>query len=233
MKNTRVFYKEEAKLKMVGRYGDVILYLLATGIVTGIITAISDNFRATVENGVIVDPGNPTLLSLFSIISFLIASAFAYSTISVFIDVADNNEINVLDKLKSGFVNQYGRNIILVFMQQLFTFLWALLLIIPGIIKAYAYSMAMYIANKEPGIDGLAAISKSKEMTRGHKSDLFMLDLSYLGWYILGIFTFGILWLWVIPKHFTARTFYYNEIYYGSHDFDSEAKVDAEEEPLL
>lgn len=232
MKNTRVFYKEEARSKMEGRYGDVILYLLATGIITGIVTTITDSFRPEMQDGMIVNAGNPTMVTLFSIIAFLIGASFAYSRISLFIDVAENSEFNVLEKLKLGFVNEYGRNIILFFMQQLFIFLWTLLLIIPGIIKVYAYSMAMYIANREPGIDGLAAISKSKEMTFGYKSDLFMLDLSYLGWYILGIFTLGILWLWVVPKHMTARTLYFNEIYYSTQKTVGSLEIE-EEDSLL
>ena len=90
--------------------------------------------------------------------------------------------------------------------------MWALLFIIPGIIKAYAYSMSFYLMKKDPNLSGQDAITKSKEYTMGYKSDLFMLDLSYLGWYFIGIFTLGILWLWIVPKHLTARVLYYDEI---------------------
>jgi uncharacterized membrane protein len=219
MKENRVAYKEEAKRIMNGRYQNVILYLLITGVITSVISYIGESFNPQVEAGVVVDPGNPGLAFLFSIILFLIGSAFAYSMANVFIDVVDGAEIDVVEKVKIGFVNEYGRNIILTFVMNIFIFLWALLLIIPGIIKAYAYSMSFYIANKEPGLDAMACISKSKEYTKGYKADLFVLDLSYLGWYILGIFTLGILWLWIVPKHMSARTLYFNEIYEGSPSF--------------
>lgn len=78
-------------------------------------------------------------------------------------------------------------------------FLWYLLLIIPGIIKYYAYSMVPYILAENPNIGAREAINKSIEMTNGHKFDMFVLDLSFLGWYILGLLLFGIGILFVLP----------------------------------
>jgi uncharacterized membrane protein len=114
-------------------------------------------------------------------------------------------------------------------MQGLFTFLWALLLIIPGIIKAYAYSMSMYIAIKEPRVQGIEAITRSKTMMDGHKMDLFLLDLSYIGWYLLSLLTFGILLLWVVPRHQTARTLVFNEIYYDGVEPVKEEKPEEDD----
>lgn len=78
-------------------------------------------------------------------------------------------------------------------------FLWFLLLIIPGIVKAYAYSMVPYILADNPNIGAKKAIRLSNEMTDGHKFDMFVLDLSFIGWYLLGALALGIGVLFVMP----------------------------------
>lgn len=82
---------------------------------------------------------------------------------------------------------------------KVYIFLWSLLLIIPGIIKAYAYRMVPYILADNPNIGVNEAITLSNEMTRGHKFDMFVLDLSFIGWYILGSIALGIGVLFVMP----------------------------------
>lgn len=80
-----------------------------------------------------------------------------------------------------------------------FIFLWSLLLIIPGIIKAYAYRMVPYILADNPNIGVRKAIELSNEMTKGHKFDMFVLDLSFIGWYLLGALALGIGVFFVMP----------------------------------
>lgn len=96
-----------------------------------------------------------------------------------------------------------GRVILTGILISVFVFLWSLLLIIPGIIAAYRYRMAYFILLDHPDVGALEAISMSKAMMRGHKMELFVLDLSFLGWALLVPFTFGILGLWVAP-YYTA-----------------------------
>ncbi|ADL50697.1 DUF975 family protein [Clostridium cellulovorans] len=81
----------------------------------------------------------------------------------------------------------------------IFIFLWTLLLIIPGIIKAYAYRMVPYILSDNPNIGTEEAIALSNKMTMGHKWDMFVLDLSFIGWYILGSLLCGIGVFFVMP----------------------------------
>lgn len=83
--------------------------------------------------------------------------------------------------------------------KNIYIFLWTLLLIIPGIIKSYAYSMVPYILADNPNIGVNRAIELSNEMTRGHKLDMFVLNLSFIGWYILGMIPFGLGVLFVNP----------------------------------
>ncbi len=74
-----------------------------------------------------------------------------------------------------------------MFLRDVYIFLWSLLLIIPGIIKSYAYAMVPYILSDNPQIGTKRAIELSNEMTRGEKMDMFVLDLSFIGWYLLGL----------------------------------------------
>lgn len=85
------------------------------------------------------------------------------------------------------------------FLVGLFTFLWSLLFIIPGIVKSLSYSMSLYILAENKGKGALECINESKNMTDGHKGELFVLALSFIGWILLGYITFGIALIWVIP----------------------------------
>lgn len=93
-----------------------------------------------------------------------------------------------------------------------FTFLWSLLFIIPGIIASLSYSMVYFIALDNLELSALDVIRKSKEMMRGHKGEYFVLGLSFIGWGILGIFTLGILYLWLIPYMQVTMANFYNEL---------------------
>ncbi|MCQ2374411.1 MAG: DUF975 family protein [Salinivirgaceae bacterium] len=106
----------------------------------------------------------------------------------------------------------YGRSLGVSLLIGLFTALWCLLLFIPGIIKSYAYAMTYYIANDCPELSANECIDKSIEMMRGHKMDLFLLDLSFIGWIILCLLSCGIGFLWLIPYECTARADFYNKI---------------------
>lgn len=89
------------------------------------------------------------------------------------------------------------------------TFLWFLLLIIPGIVKSYAYSMVPFILADNPGIGTKRAVELSNQMMIGNKWKMFVLDLSFLGWYILGTLALGIGILFVLPyDHSTKAELY-------------------------
>ncbi len=88
-----------------------------------------------------------------------------------------------------------------MFMRGLYTFLWTLLLVIPGIVKSYAYRMVPYILAEEPDLEADEAIRRSMDMTKGEKMNMFVLDLSFLGWYILGALLLGIGIFFVHPYY--------------------------------
>lgn len=91
--------------------------------------------------------------------------------------------------------------------------LWTLLFIVPGIIKALAYSQAIYIMYDNPGISPKEALNASEKMMYGHKKELFILNLSFLGWHILGILTLGILEVFFVGPYYNATlALYYEEL---------------------
>ncbi len=86
----------------------------------------------------------------------------------------------------------------------LFIFLWSLLLVIPGIVKAYAYRMVPFIMADNPNMDYRRALQLSMAMTFGEKGEIFLLDLSFLGWYLLGLLACGIGVVFVVPYHYAT-----------------------------
>ena len=113
--------------------------------------------------------------------------------------VENHEEPARLEVLKKGFGN-YGNVFFTLFLRDLFLLLWTLLFIIPGVIKAYSYRMVPYILAEDPTLSPTECISRSKEMMSGHKWEAFMLDLSFIGWYILEILTLGLVGIfWVEP----------------------------------
>ena len=92
-----------------------------------------------------------------------------------------------------GFLNgAYLRNVATIFCRDLYTVLWTLCLIIPGIVKSYEYKMIPYILAENPRISRKRAFEISKNMMDGEKWNAFVLDLSFIGWNLLSTITFGI-----------------------------------------
>lgn len=114
----------------------------------------------------------------------------------------------VIEGFKRSFVNSF----LAVLLTGIFTFLWSLLFIIPGIIKSLAYAMTPYIIAENPEIDAMKAIDMSQEMMKGHKMELFFLHLSFIGWYILGMITFGVGMFFILPYVQTAVANFYVEL---------------------
>ena len=109
-----------------------------------------------------------------------------------------------LNELGAGFKDDWGNVVLVMFLRNLFLALWALLFIVPGIIKAYSYRMVPYILKEHPEYSGTKAITLSRQMMNGHKADAFVLDLSFLGWALLSVLTVGILHLFYVGPYIQA-----------------------------
>lgn len=130
-------------------------------------------------------------------VGFLIAPSFALSTAMIYIALTQNVPPSVGD-IWTGF-NLFGKALWLTVITGFFTFLWSLLFIIPGIVKGLAYSMAPYILADNPNMTAREALRESKRLTDGHKGGLFVLSLSFIGWFLLVPLTLGLIIIWLAP----------------------------------
>ncbi|PKK94184.1 MAG: hypothetical protein CVV61_00905 [Tenericutes bacterium HGW-Tenericutes-6] len=123
-----------------------------------------------------------------------------------------NSKGDQFEILFKGFTTNIATPIVAYVVSSIFIFLYTLLLVIPGIIKALAYSMVSFIIADDPTIDAMEALRKSEDMMRGHKMRLFYIHLSFIGWYILSALTFGILLIYVIPYQRLVVTNFYLDL---------------------
>jgi uncharacterized membrane protein len=106
----------------------------------------------------------------------------------------------------------FGSSFLLYLLQAIFITLWTCLFVVPGIIKTLSYSMAFYILRDNPTMGASEAITASRKMMDGHKEKLFGLYLSFIGWALLCVPTFGIGYLWLIPYVGQATANFYEDI---------------------
>jgi len=108
--------------------------------------------------------------------------------------------------------NQYGRYLGGSLLYTLYVILWSLLLIVPGIVKAYSYAMTPYIMYDRPDLDADDCIHESRMMMKGKKWKLFCMDMSFIGWVILCLLTLGIGFLWLQPYIEASHAKFYEEL---------------------
>lgn len=148
--------------------------------------------------------------SFYEYIIMMLLLPLYWGYIVLFLNVARDNSCQ-MGSLFHGF-SDYGRIFGTMLLQTVYICLWTLLLIIPGIIKTYSYALTPYILKDNPELSFNGAIDKSMAMMKGHKMDLFLLDLSFIGWFILGVITLCIGFLWISPYWQTARTHFYLDL---------------------
>ncbi len=177
--------KEKAKRQIKGNIGTYFLCML-------IVALISSATAPILGAGLILAP------------------VFSFSMTIIALHIAREEKFESRDAF-AGF-NKFGRVLWLSIITNFFVIMWSLLLFIPGIIKAYAYSMAPYILADHPEMTAREALNESKRITDGYKGDLFLLQLSFLGWHMLAVLTGGLLYIWLAPYLNTAHSNYYLEL---------------------
>ena len=139
-----------------------------------------------------------------------------------------NSEANVKE-VAFGFDHNYKNVIGVMFYRDLYTFLWTLLFIIPGIVKSYEYRMIPYIMAEHPEMTKEQAFALSKQMMSGQKWKTFVLDLSFIGWEILSVCTLGILSIFYVePYRFMTNAALYERLAYGNVNAGSQTGNDAQ-----
>ena len=131
------------------------------------------------------------------LVSIIVAPAFSLSMAKIYLSVTDGIKPTAGDSF-FGF-EDFWAAFKVTFLVGIYTFLWSLIFVIPGIVKAYSYSMSLYILAENKGKSARECIRESMAMTEGYKMDLFVLDLSFIGWALVTAITFGLAGIWVGP----------------------------------
>lgn len=222
--------KQQAKDSLRGRWGQaVLLNLIPTLIAIAIILIIAVptallfvNFYSdpTAVQDMAANNTSGGASSGGGIISSIISALFMSGISWTYLDLlrGTKTQIEPFKDAFRGFSGLFiGGIILLALLTSIFTTLWALLLVIPGIIKSYSYSQSYFIyydivtdTGEKPGV--LDTITASRKLMDGYKGKLFWLDLTFIGWHILAMLTFGIGYLWLNPYISATKAAFYNEL---------------------
>lgn len=186
----RATLKSMAKSQIKGNIGVLFVITLLVAVVAGLVNVV------------------PVVGSVASVL--VVTPAMSIALVCIYLNLTKG----IKPEIKELFAHfgEFWGAFKVTFLTGLFTALWSLLLVIPGIVKAFGYSQAMYILAENPGIGAREALKKSEEMMNGHKMELFVLGLSFIGWGLLVAITCGIAVIWVGPYMQATMTNFYNSI---------------------
>ena len=197
----RKMLKSKAKESLKGKYGDAILMGVIYTLIMGVVGGLEKSFFSA-ESGKVVFSLNA--------INLIVTSLFIMGMYSYYLKVSRNEKVTWEELFSK--TNLFGPALLITFLVCLFVGLWSILFIIPGFIAALAYSQVYYIKLDNPELEVMDVLRKSKELMNGHKMDYFVLLLSFTGWMLLGLLTFGVLYLWLIPYMSVTEANFYNEL---------------------
>ena len=211
-------YKRIARENLAGNWGNAVLAAFLAALLGGLISASgSVTFEIDMELIQELPPIVRTYYMAFasvtgtlSLVHFIIGGVVRQGYAVYLLKQHDRRNPETQD-LFSQF-NRFSDGFCLAFFQGLFCFLWSLLLIIPGIIKSYAYAMAPFIMAEHPELTARECLNASTELMEGHKSELFFLELSFIGWGFLNILTLGIGSFWLNPYINAAFAAFYRNV---------------------
>lgn len=201
--------KKSALQSLKGRWGLAILLVIVSSAIYNLFPMLIEILFSGGINTWLNDeyPYWVPLLSLF--VSIILIPIYV-ATDWVFLSIARNEEAKVADLFNLyNEIPNFFKSIFLTILIGIYVLLWSLLLIIPGIIKGIAYSQAYFIFKDNPTYSTNEIITTSRELMKGYKWKYFLLNLSFLGWAILTLFTLGIGLVWLIPYFKTALTTFY------------------------
>ena len=151
-------------------------------------------------------------MGLYYLLLFFIVLPLGVGFLNAFLKLLTQGDNAIAGNMYKIAKKGYWHKVWGMFLMNLFIALWSLLFIIPGIIKAFSYSMTPFILEEHPELSANEAIDHSRAMMKGHKFDLFWLILSFIGWGFLCLFTFGIGYLWLVPYMDTSISAFYEDV---------------------
>ncbi len=193
-------YKDLALQSLEGKWGkSAIAVLITFFIFDGVGMAPSFLFM-----------DDPVIGSITQFVLTLALIPLSWGLIVFFLRLIREEDI-AFERLFDGF-SQYVRIFTAELLKTIYVILWTLLLIIPGFIKRYSYSMTEFILKDHPELNAEQAICMSMRMMQGHKMQLFLLDLSLIGWLLLSLLTLGIGLLFWFPYKYSAYAHFYEDL---------------------
>jgi len=153
------------------------------------------------------------------IINFIITGPFIIGIAMFYLTVIRKQSTPRVGQIFEGF-NYFGSGFVACLLMTIFIILWAILLIIPGIVACLSYSMTYFVLAENPQTRGLDAIRRSRDMMKGSRWKLFCLCLRFIGWVILGLLSLGIGFLWITPYFWTSFANFYIDIKGGATQLD-------------
>ena len=210
--------KERGKAAFRANYWPSVAVALLMSLFAGV-ASVSSRSSDTGEYESLVESGDTAAVvallagSLIVIVIVLLIKIFLVNPIELggVAFFTENTEVGPVPfgTMKRGFRN-YGHNFAVLFLRDLYLFFWCLLFIVPGLIKAYSYRMVPYILAEHPELSANEVITRSRRMMVGNKWRAFMLDLSFLGWILLGALTMGLVNVfWTAPYMESAQAALY------------------------
>ena len=186
---------------------------IASGIASGLSVANSTmtTMSTIMETNMSLTVALSPISSILSFATILVSGTLTVGLAVFFLNLANGAEAKV-ENVLSQFKHHWGNTFVLGLLITIFTVLWSCLFFIPGIIAAMSYFAAPYILAEHPEIKASEAIKMSKDMMNGHKMELFKLNLSFIGWILLGIVTCGIAFIYVQPYMQATLAEFFNEI---------------------
>jgi integral membrane protein len=193
-------YKNRALSALENKWGNFVLITFVYGFIIGITQILSG------------DKDSPAILHLIGLVLFILALPLTWGFQTLFLGAVRGGEATAKDMFEGYNKELFSRVLTTTLLYYVYVFLWSLLLLIPGCIKSYSYAMTPYILKDNPEMKNNAAIEESMRMMDGHKLELFLLDLSFIGWAILSILTCCIGFLWLVPYMNMARVNFYEDL---------------------
>ena len=201
--------KDTALAALKYKWTPAVLCALAYGVISCVPSLLN-----TTENGFVI--------FVSYAISICVAMPLGVGLYSAYRSLLVSGDAKVTENMvKTGFGN-WAHNVGGMLLMTIYIIGWTLLLIIPGIIKSFSYAMTPFILADKPELSADEAIVLSMKMMDGHKLDLFILYLSFIGWGLLCILTVGIGFFWLIPYQNTTTAAFYEDV---KAEYESKAVV--------
>ena len=209
-------YRRIARENLAGNWGKSLGIAFVAAIFGALLAGSNIGFDITIDEELV--PHLPSIVlsvlgvmvsisSILNLAQFILGGTVQLGYTQILLKQYHHQEFEI-GELFSQF-HRFKQGFLQSFLRTLYIALWSLLFIIPGIIKSFAYAMTPFLMADNPNMTAKEAIAASKELMDGHKGDLFILGLTFIGWDILAVLSLGIGFLWLNPyKEATYAAFY-------------------------